>query len=273
MLEYPEVITLAKQIHQEITGKQVSRVYPPVKAHKFCWFAGDPAEYDAKLRGSTVQWVEGFGSYVELILDQGKRLCFHDGVTVRLVDAADAPKTYQLLIEFTDKTALVFTVMMYGGLILQEGTYENPYYQKSREAISPFADEFVPYYYQQLSGSKPSLSAKAFLATEQRFPGIGNGVLQDILLAAGIHPKRKIGSLDQQEQRKLLEAIRLVLGQMYNGGGRDTEKTLYGQQGGYQTKLSKNTLGKGCPHCKGPIVKEAYLGGAVYFCPICQPLQ
>lgn|GEM_PF-2077218 len=30
---------------------------------------------------------------------------------------------------------------------------------------------------------------KAFLATEQRIPGLGNGVLQDILWTARIHPK------------------------------------------------------------------------------------
>ena len=28
-----------------------------------------------------------------------------------------------------------------------------------------------------------------------------------------------------------------------------------------------------CPVCGEPIVKEAYLGGAVYYCPGCQPLK
>ncbi|MFO7935831.1 MAG: zinc finger domain-containing protein [Bacteroidales bacterium] len=27
-----------------------------------------------------------------------------------------------------------------------------------------------------------------------------------------------------------------------------------------------------CPNCGDAIVKEAYMGGAVYFCPVCQPL-
>jgi formamidopyrimidine-DNA glycosylase len=27
-----------------------------------------------------------------------------------------------------------------------------------------------------------------------------------------------------------------------------------------------------CPKCGGTIVKEAYLGGAVYYCPVCQKL-
>jgi hypothetical protein len=41
--------------------------------------------------------------------------------------------------------------------------------------------------------------------------------------------------------------------------------------GGYITKASKNTLGKPCKRCGEIIVKEAYLGGAVYYCPKCQP--
>ena len=47
---------------------------------------------------------------------------------------------------------------------------------------------------------------------------------------------------------------------------------LYGDPAGYRTLLSKKTVKDPCPNCGGAIVKEAYLGGAVYFCPSCQPL-
>jgi formamidopyrimidine-DNA glycosylase len=52
--------------------------------------------------------------------------------------------------------------------------------------------------------------------------------------------------------------------------GRDTEHDLFGQPGGYHTILSENTLDQPCPACGGTIRKEAYLGGAVYYCPECQ---
>ena len=55
-------------------------------------------------------------------------------------------------------------------------------------------------------------------------------------------------------------------------GGRDTERDFYGKFGGYETILSKNTVKNPCPNCGDAIVKEAYLGGAVYYCPGCQPL-
>lgn len=272
MMELPESTTIARQMNDSVVGKRICRVLPPSKAHKFCWYAGDPSEYDATVSGSTVQSAEGFGIFAELAFDNGKRLCFNDGVNARLVSRDDAPKNHQLLMEFDDGTALVFTVAMYGGIILHDGTYDNEYYLKSRTAISPFSDQFEPYYRKRMAGSKPTLSAKAFLATEQRFPGIGNGVLQDILFAAGIHPKRKIGTLSDAERDNLLSCIVSVLRDMTARGGRDTEKDLFGCPGGYRVKLSKNTLASGCPRCGGQIVKETYLGGAVYDCPSCQPL-
>ena len=47
-------------------------------------------------------------------------------------------------------------------------------------------------------------SAKAFLATEQTVPGLGNGVLQDILYHAHIHPKKKIAALTDKEKEKFV---------------------------------------------------------------------
>lgn len=121
--------------------------------------------------------------------------------------------------------------------------------------------------------SKPTLSVKAFLATEQRIPGLGNGVLQDILFQAGLHPKRKLTTLSETEKRRLMSSMVMVLKEMTKLGGRDTEKDLFGNNGGYITKMSKNTIKKGCPICGGVTTKEAYLGGSVYYCPVCQPIS
>ncbi|NLG52254.1 MAG: endonuclease VIII, partial [Chloroflexi bacterium] len=116
------------------------------------------------------------------------------------------------------------------------------------------------------------LSAKAFLATEQRIPGLGNGVLQDILWTARIHPKRKMADLSSAEIDAMYAAVKSVLRAMADRGGRDVEKDLFGQPGGYTTILSKNTVGTPCPVCGEGIQKEPYLGGAIYYCLGCQKL-
>jgi len=113
---------------------------------------------------------------------------------------------------------------------------------------------------------------KALLATEQRIPGLGNGVLQDILFNSGIHPKRKKSTLSDFEKAELFHSLKTTLNRMTEKGGRDTEKDLFGQNGRYKTTLSKNTVNQPCPNCGATIVKEAYMGGAVYYCPVCQKL-
>jgi len=116
------------------------------------------------------------------------------------------------------------------------------------------------------------LSAKAFLATEQRIPGLGNGVLQDILWTARIHPKRKMAELSDQAIDDMYIAVKSVLADMVAKGGRDTERDLFWQPGGYRTVLSRNTVDTPCPACGTTIRKEAYSGGAIYVCETCQPL-
>jgi formamidopyrimidine-DNA glycosylase len=113
---------------------------------------------------------------------------------------------------------------------------------------------------------------KAFLATEQRIPGFGNGVLQDTLFKARLNPKRKLCDLDDEGRARLFAVLKAVLQEMTDRGGRDTETDLYGDPGGYTTLMSRNTVGKPCPSCRQPIKKSSYMGGAVYFCPECQPV-
>lgn len=74
------------------------------------------------------------------------------------------------------------------------------------------------------------------------------------------------------EYDRLFQAVKSTLQSMTDQNGRDTEKDLFGREGGYKTLLSKNTVGKPCPVCGAVIEKTAYMGGAVYWCPVCQPL-
>ena len=271
MLELPEVLNMSSQLNEAVIGKQVKCVLPPSKAHKFCWFNGEPQEYSAKLENKKIVKAEGFGIFVEIEFEEGYKLAFNDGVNVRLIQREKVPKNYQLMIEFEDGMALVFTVAMYGGIFLHQGEYDNEYYVKSKQALSPFSGEYEAYYKEKLAEVKPTLSAKGFLATEQRFPGIGNGVIQDILFEAGIHPKRKMGNLSDLEKEQLFEAIITTLKAMAEQGGRNTEKDLYGNSGGYITKMSKLSQMGGCPNCGGLITKENFLGGSIYYCMTCQP--
>jgi formamidopyrimidine-DNA glycosylase len=114
------------------------------------------------------------------------------------------------------------------------------------------------------------LSLKAVLATEQRIPGLGNGVLQDILFNAKMHPKKKVSTLTTAERDALFGSVKTTLSAMAVQGGRDTELDLFGRSGGYKTILCRKTAGRPCPVCGTGIKKEAYMGGSVYYCEKCQ---
>lgn len=67
------------------------------------------------------------------------------------------------------------------------------------------SEEFSKEYFMELINAEDAQkkTAKAFLATEQTIPGLGNGVLQDILYNARIHPKTKINALSTEKRENL----------------------------------------------------------------------
>ncbi len=272
MIEIPEAAVLAEQLNHTVMGKHIQHVVAAHSPHKFAWYSGDPTDYPAMLTGKTISKATNWGGMVEIQVD-GHCLLFGDGVNLRLFNnQADLPAKHQLWIEFGDSSSLIGSVAMYGGLwCFKQNTFDNPYYLVAKEKPSPLTNLFDEAYFSGLfSTALEKLSLKAFLATEQRIPGLGNGVLQDILYNAKLHPKRKVASLDPGEKGMLFSSLKDTLKQMTEQGGRDTERDLFGEPGSYATRVSKNTVGKPCPHCGNLVVKEAYMGGSIYYCPGCQ---
>ena len=275
MIELPEAIVISNQLRETISGKKIADVIAAHSPHKFAWYSGDPLEYKGLLVGKEITGSAAYGSWVEFRAD-GMALAFSDGINLRFHGQNEKrPQTHQLLIEFDDLTAISASVQMYGGLLcFRENECSNEYYLQAREKLPVLSVEFDRLYFDGLI-SKPdaaALSAKALLATGQRIPGIGNGVLQDILFNAGIHPKRKVNTFAGDDIEVLYNSIKSTLAEMALNGGRDTEKDLFGNPGGYRTKASKLTVGTPCDKCGRLITKEAYMGGSIYFCSKCQKL-
>ncbi|MBN2074669.1 MAG: hypothetical protein JW762_03875 [Dehalococcoidales bacterium] len=273
MIELPEAVNLAKQFTETVKGKKIIEVIAGYSPHKFAWFHGDPADYSSRLSKKTIGAAISYGGMVEVAVDD-YNILFCDGVALRFLETnAKRPPKHQLLIDFEDGTALSASVQMYGGMwCFKTGEFDSPYYEVAREKPSPLTNDFDSDYFDRMVNDPEiqNLSTKALLATEQRIPGLGNGVLQDILYNAGIHPKRKVETFNDNEKESIFNSVKSTLKEMTEQGGRDTEKDLFGEPGGYRTKLSKNTLDSPCPVCGGRIIKQAYMGGSIYFCSGCQ---
>lgn len=274
MIEIPEALTIANQINNTIKGKKIINVIADYTPHKFAWYHKNPQFYRKLLTGKTIDKAAAYAGMVEIktnaatiLISEGVSLIFHK-------QNHEIPKKHQLLLKLEDSSIVTASVQIYGGLwcFNDESEFENPYYKIAKEKPSPLSDDFNEISFNELisSDNVQKLSVKAFLATEQRIPGLGNGVLQDILWTAKIHPKGKISSLQDKQKETLYNSIKTVLSNMRNFGGRDTEKDFFGNEGSYKTIMSKNNVGNACPVCGNIIKKEAYLGGSIYYCEGCQ---
>lgn len=274
MIELPEAIVIGRQVQRMLVGRKVTEVYGPTHLHKFTFFNGTPGEYRSLLMDCRVESAFGKGIFVDILFGGDIHLSIFDGINMRYGVANDKlPEKYQMLITFDDNSFISFTTSMYGGIYVFHKEFDNKYRTLSLNSLSPLNDEFdAAFFTRLLASEKKNISIKALLASEQRIPGVGNGVLQDILFNASIHPKRKLFSLDDTEKQTLFSSLKDTLRAMTDGGGRDTETDFMGNKGQYRTLLSKNTVSKPCPRCGGVIIKETYMGGSVYYCPECQKL-
>ena len=273
MIELPEAKIIAANLRKEIVGKKVVRVSGNFTDHKFTFYSGDPNKYAEYLEGKEVTKVNDRNFYVEIEMTDYK-LIMRDGANIRYYDKLDKiPPKSKLMLVFNDGSCLNVTTSMYCMIYVfnkNEGI-ENKYYNMELNGIGPLDADFTTSYFKSLiNDSTLKLSLKAFLATEQRILGIGNGVVQDILFNARMRPKRKLNTLSSEEVFVLYEAVIATLVEMVVNGGRDSEKNIYGVSGGYKTVLSSKNYKDDCPVCRGKITKESYLGGSIYYCANCQ---
>ena len=272
MIELPEAVTLARQFRDILGGRTVRSVSTGNSPHKFTWYLGDREQYETLCVGKSIGTARPVGGMVEVEIGDA-HLIFSEGASPRIsAEAASLPKKYQFLMELDDGSFVTASVQMYGGVGIVPAAWEdNPYYVVARDTPSPLADGFTRERFQSIvDAAGEKTSAKALLATEQRVPGLGNGVLQDILFNARIHPKTRTGAMDRSDIDRLYASVRTTLTEMTNLGGRNTELDLTGRSGGYQTKLCRLTVDTPCPVCGTRIEKAAYMGGSVYYCPGCQ---
>ena len=277
MVELPEAHVMAKQLSELIVGRTIVEAEANRSPHGFAFYSRPPEMYGALLEGQVIASVNAGTGYtcggnVEIVC--GDRLLAVNAPIRYHADGVKLPSKHQLRLRLDDGASLTCTVQMYGGLlVVEKDSPELPSYMNLSKCPSPYDEGFDYDYFLGLDEGKGNLSAKAFLATEQRIPGLGNGVLQDILWNCFVHPRRRLDTLSDENMRALFESLKATMFAMREQGGRDTDKDVFGQPGRYVTKLSNKTKGQPCQRCGGPIVREAFLGGNIYFCPTCQPFE
>ena len=107
MIEIPESATIGKQASETLKGKRIAHVIESNSPHRFTFYNGDPAEYSNRLVGRTVLGAQGYGAFVDILMDADTHLLIGDGTNMRYYTSAEkAPKKYQLMIVFEDDSFL-----------------------------------------------------------------------------------------------------------------------------------------------------------------------
>jgi formamidopyrimidine-DNA glycosylase len=197
----------------------------------------------------------------------GERILYH-------TSAQALPKKHQLLLEFDDATYLTVSVQGWGSVHLIKPA-EVHRCCGADKGLTPIDKGFTfDYFAARIAAIPPedSRSVKFFVISQPGVKGVANGYLQDVLFRAKLHPRTPVARLSSAQRRSLYKSLLSTMKQAVQQHGRDDEHDLFDQPGRYHRILSADAAGKPCPNCKTRIVKESFLGGAVYFCPKCQPV-
>ena len=108
---------------------------------------------------------------------------------------------------------------------------------------------------------------KSLLLMQQRFPGIGNWMADEILWRARLYPKLRAGQLPAAGITKLYRSIRSVTASAVDLLSKDWELP--------DNWLFRHRWNKGgkCPRCRTLLIREKIGGRTSCWCPVCQADQ
>lgn len=275
MFELPEFLTLARQMNETLQGKTIQHGRLGNSPHKFVWYNRSHDEFSALIAGKTVGEARARGKWLFVPLEPGYVLVFGEcgGKMLYHSPKDKLPPKFHLALTFEDGSFFTATTQMWGAMeLFEQGQECSRQYIKDMR-LTPVEPGFTFEYFSDLVDTLSGLekrSVKSLLTQDQIIPGLGNAIAQDIMFRARLHPRDDIAKLNRGQKRDLYEAIQDTLNEAIEKGGRYDEVDLYNQPGGYVRLMDKHAAGRPCPDCGHTVEKMQYLGGACYFCPVCQ---
>ncbi len=201
MPELPEIWNLAQQMNETLSGKTIATV--DVRQEKCLNLPLDLFQQGLENRTLGTTTAKGKWIFTKVSPDQNLLLNLGMGGLVLYLDleqAKNAPR-YRLKFVFSDHSALAIDFSWFGYVHLVGSLAEHA--MTASLGPSPLEEDFTWDCFRQiLAGRKGIL--KSVLLDQHAISGIGNVYVQDILFRARLHPLRKIPSLDEGEQRRLV---------------------------------------------------------------------
>jgi formamidopyrimidine-DNA glycosylase len=306
MPELPEVEVVRRGLARWLTGARIGAVevlHPrPIRRHE----AG-ATDFAARLAGVTIRDAVRRGKYLWLPLDTGEALLAHLGMSGQLLlagadtvdeqhlrvrlevmrpvaDPAPDPAPAITQLRFVDQRmfgglAVVLLVptpdRLPGGLggdgVPAESLLPPQVMHIARDPLDPHLDEaaLVDRMRSRRTGIKRALLDQTLVS------GVGNIYADEALWRARLHYARQAGTLTRPVVRRLLAAVREVMGAALTAGGTSFD-SLYvnvnGESGYFDRSLAVyGRAGQPCPACGTAVLRDPFMNRSSFTCPRCQP--
>ena len=307
MPELPEVEVVRRGLAHWVIGAKLGDVevlHPrPVRRHE----AGSE-DFAARLSGAVVTDVVRRGKFCWLELDSGEALLAHLGMSgqvllrppdadherhLRVRLALDGGRAQGRELRFVDQR-------MFGGLAVvplvptpdggpggrggsalpaadadvwtPSGPWLPPQVAHiARDPLDPTLDEraLVARWRLRRTGVKRALLDQTLIS------GVGNIYADEALWRVKLHYARRTEAMTGPAVRRLLGAVREVMGDALRQGGTSFD-ALYvnvnGESGYFERSLAVyGQEGRPCPRCGTPVRRDAFMNRSSFTCPHCQP--
>src|SRR3989338_6403564 len=266
MPELPEVETIVKQLNKHVVGKRIqcAKVLEATRADR---------KIEAAMPCNIIKaWRRAKAIIIEL--ERKKYLLVRLGMTGHFHYASQGESLVKddkfAIMKFylQDGSILSYTdIRKFGSVRLLDETQLR---RKLAEfGPEPLGKEFTLTMFTEMLSRKKKANIKVTLMDQKFIAGIGNIYAQEALYRAAINPKRKMGTLKEQEIQKLHKAIQQVLRRSIANNGTTVDNYVHIEGvGAFQKYLTVYEKGK-CPR-QHPLTKVYLVGRGTYYCSECQ---
>jgi formamidopyrimidine-DNA glycosylase len=278
-IELPEAYVLSRQMSNELRGKQIRfcQLQDYQKLQRIGFINKNLSDFD-RLTGGRVESVVSRGNVIRVKLDNGMNLLLapeYGGRILYHTKGSIVPEKFHLKLRFSDYTALTVALTSMGVIqALKDDELENSYvYKRDFLSTVPSPIDEKEFTFEQFAKNLTSKTVNiksALVGKNAVVVGLSNSAFQDIIYQAKIHPKRKASNLTENEKHALYDAVKLVVQERIQSGGKNQFIDLYGKQGSYTPAMGPNMKDQACPPCGTKVEKLSLGGGQIYYCPKCQ---
>ena len=269
MPELPEVETTVRGLGRVLEGERIARA----AVHRADLRRPFPPDLVQALTGARVTGLARRAKYGLIHTDRARTLVFHLGMSGRWrIDPETIGKHDHLVIETAaGHTLALCDPRRFGSVDLVDSAGLDAWPAFAALGPEPLGDELTAGHLR--AAFRGRVAAIKLLLLDQRIvAGLGNIYVCEALFRARIDPRKAAGQVSLPALKRLVPAIRAVLGEAIEAGGSTLRD--YAQPSGELGYFAKrfdvyDREGQPCA-CGGTVRRIVQGGRSTWFCPRCQ---